>query len=145
MANFNNYGINAYLAQVLTPPGPDWPANTPYPGDAKMPFVAEVGWVGACWSMGAHQSQAMAQPPGYPRTAHGSQNDSLNFMFLDGHVELILRDDPIHTGIGVDVKTYVYPGNPNGRFAQWGRYGKFVSIDRIDTVTAMNTYYPGTQ
>jgi len=43
----------------------------------------------------AGKSQAIARPPGYSRTGHGGQNDSLNFMFLDGHTELILRDDSV--------------------------------------------------
>ena len=135
--NYNSYGINRYLLQVLTPPGPDWPSNTPYPGDEKMPMFLETQYAQATWSF-THQNQSIDnQAGGVGPSAHGGQNDSLNFLFLDQHIALCYRD--ISTGTGV----WLFQASfPRGQFLAWGANGKYVNPTQLNPAS-MAAFFPG--
>ncbi|MCG3146637.1 MAG: hypothetical protein PCFJNLEI_00070 [Verrucomicrobiae bacterium] len=111
----NNYGVSTYLTQVLQPPGRDWSYNQflgasfffqkNYPGDEKMPYVLETGAPGTTWSF-THQHQSiecqrwigLGLNLGGP-AAHGPNNDSLNFLFLDMHIDLVAGLSPRVSGL----------------------------------------------
>ncbi len=120
------YGINGILLQwkVEAMPWPYWPATGKY-STAHMPFLLEVcpTKVNVTWAF-IHQFQALNGIPGYALgRSHGS-GDTLNFMFLDGHIEAISRNDP--RDVPDDQKTWIYPTNPNGKFQAWGSGGRHI-------------------
>lgn len=115
------YALNSILAQwnmESMPPSDDtylrwWKTYWP----SKTPMILEVPCEGSyTWSLSSHQGGTLAGkdalkiPPRY----HGKK-DALNFMFVDGHIELISRNDP--RDVDESQKSWVYPTNPNGRFA----------------------------
>ena len=138
-ATWNNYGIHTYLVQVKTPPGPDWGGSRIYPGDAMMPFVMETHYPYATWNY-EHQNQSIEeQAPGWGPAAHGPNNDSLNFLFLDQHIDRCYR-----LGTGIVAATWDYSALtfPRGSFDANGRYGKYIRLTQIST-NNMELYYPG--
>ena len=138
-ATWNNYGIHSYLVQVKTPPGPDWVGSRIYPGDAMMPFVVETHYAYAAWSY-EHLNQSIEeQAQGWGSSAHGPNNDSLNFLFLDQHIDRCYR-----TGTGITNATWDYDALtfPRGSFDANGRYGKYIRLTLMST-NNMGLWYPG--
>jgi len=143
VANYNNYGVHTYVTQVLTPPGREWSGGQifgpsffrKYPGDDKMPFVEETGWAGTTWNF-VHQSQSIDQPPGWPDTGHGQDNESLNFLFLDLHIDLCPRNPVTHTSWEYNAVTH-----PRGKFSVWGTISGSYIVPYALTAGQMTNYY----
>ncbi len=139
-----SYGINSILLQwkVEAMPWPGWLASRAYSA-SKMPFLLETGAGSRTWAF-THQWQALNGITTYQTMgrSHGP-GGILNFMFLDGHMEAISRNDP--RDVSEDQKTWLYPNNPNGRFEAWGQNGRFIphtqlNIDQFKAIYP--SYYP---
>lgn len=133
--NMGTYAINDVLTQwkveAMPWPVPMWGgANARQYSASRMPLLLETRYgTSSSWSM-SHQNDVLegSQLSGVPPRSHG-KGDSLNFMFLDGHIELISRNDP--RGIAEEQKSWVYPINPNGRFNVTGSDGRFICPNQI--------------
>jgi len=155
--NCNNYGVSTYLTQVLQPPGRDWSYNQflgasfffqrNYPGDDKMPFVLETAYAGTTWSF-THQHQSITWQTSAigmsGRAAHGRNNDSLNFLFLDLHMDLCAGYPPEVTG--ATEWTWDWATFPDRKFAPWndglmGTRRFYISPTQI-TAGNMTNLYP---
>ena len=141
--NSNNYGIHTYVAQTVNPPGQDWSVTGRiYPGDALMPFVMETAFSMATWSY-THQNQSIDnQGTGWSSAAHGGNNDSLNFLFLDHHIDRCSRNfdpsNPVNSSWDYDPINF-----PRGSFAQWNNApGKYIRPS-IVTTSNLAAWYPG--
>lgn len=116
------YSLNAFLtySRLEALPGPYY-GGFPYPGDSRMLFLAEVYYSGLTWA--ADQLRFTLDGADWPtvRVAprhHG--NLRLNFMFLDGHAELIA---PKVLANG----SYDWSQN----FDSWGRNGTYINARSI--------------
>lgn len=123
------YGINGLLLQWKMEglPWPGWPLMN-YSA-SRMPFLLEIGGGSTTWSF-EHQEQALTGVRGWGTMGrnHG-RGDMLNFMFLDGHMEMISRNDT--RDISSDRKSWIFPTNPNGRFNVWGSGGRFITPSQM--------------
>ncbi|MCC7519165.1 MAG: hypothetical protein IT578_08275, partial [Verrucomicrobiae bacterium] len=133
--NCGSYGINEYLLQCGNPPDPMWQTRVglPYPDESKVPMVLETGAFGVTGSW-THQSQALNGVYGASKLTEGrshGKGDMLNFVFVDGHAECISRNDP--RPLAEADKSWLYPTNPNGAFASYGRYGKYASHSALSS------------
>ncbi len=101
LSNLVGYGINYFLLRTKIEglPGPHWTGSTPYPGHHAMAFLMEFTEAGALSDV-SHLNVVLR---GYdiaarrlsPRS-HGK--DTLNFVFLDGHMKA-LRRPPVPDGV----------------------------------------------
>lgn len=126
------YAINRILMQ-WKPVAMPWPAwgggdKAPYRA-AKTPLLLEVACyaendIDACASF-TNQNQALDGIPGSPTggRSHAS-DDGLNFLFLDGHLELIRRNDS--RDVKESDKSWLIPSNPKAAFAGWGENGRYI-------------------
>lgn len=114
------YALNRILAQwkleALPAPLPWWTTYQP----SKTPFLLEIYFCYGNSTSNAftHQTSTLNGLNesfwGVPGRNHGGKRDALNFMFVDGHIELISQNDP--RDLPDDQKSWIYPTNPNGRF-----------------------------
>lgn len=131
------YGINAVFLQwkASAMPWPDWNPAYPY-SNARMPFLLEVVWGSTTWDR-SHLIQTMST--GLPDTAPRSHgHDLLNFMFIDGHIERIARNDS--RGLDDDKKSWVNPENPTGPFHVWGKDGRYILQNQMSLSTFKASY-----
>jgi len=120
------YGIHGVLLQwrFEALPWGKWPVTKPFMA-SKVPFIMETGGGSAAYSLTAHQNRALDGIPGYYTAgrSHGGNNDALNFMFLDGHVRTISRNDKRTEG----EKHWARPSNPEGAFTAYGDDGTLIA------------------
>ena len=139
------YGINAVLTQwkleAMPWPSPSFGTVTGWYRDARMPLLLEMRQSSVSWSF-EHQNMALSGNEaawGIPPRSHGGKGDSLNFMFVDGHIEMISRNDP--SDRDDSLKAWHYPANPNGRFHYMGTGGRYIQHNQI-SVTDFEKLYP---
>lgn len=119
-----SYALNIFLTQtkIEALPGPYF-GDYPYPGDAKMLLAAEAYFCGITNSL-SHQNFTLNGVDfgtlyNHAPRSHG--DNRLNFMFLDGHIEML---SPKVTGQNATgQKTYDW----TDVFDSWGRNGKAIS------------------
>jgi prepilin-type N-terminal cleavage/methylation domain-containing protein len=136
------YGINAVLLQWKREamPWPGFSSNVPY-SDAKMLFLLETAAQNATWAF-THQQQALnGIAVWYTQgRSHGTSADpAFNFMFLDGHIERISRND--RRDVPENQKNWEYPTNPTAHFQTWPTDDRYISHNIIPDVT-FKTLYP---
>lgn len=127
------YALNAILTQwklEAMPPPTGWMSNY---SASRMPLLLESYWGGLTWALSPHQNTVLAgmdetQFPSSLAPRHHGKKDALNFMFVDGHIELISRNDP--RDVPESQKSWIYPTNPNGRFSS-GYDGRLIQTTRF--------------
>ena len=75
--------------------------------------------------------------PGWGSTAHGADNNALNFLFLDQHIDRCFRDTSTGTGVWLYAASF-----PRGQFQAYGANGKYINPTQL-TTNDMATYFPG--
>lgn len=132
--NGGNYGINGVLTQWKVEAMP-WPSVW----DGKqyrlshMPLLLEVAIGSSTWVMNTHINQALQTG------RHHGGGDTMNFLFLDGHMELIKRNDP--RDVPESDKAWNYPTNPNGKFQNMGGPTLYIQPSQMGQ-SSFETYYP---
>lgn len=98
LKEIGSYSINLYLTQTKIDalPGPYWGGGD-YPGASRMAFISETHAFGVADSL-SHAGFALngADWVGLHVAPRDHGNKRLNFMFLDGHIELLapkVKDD----------------------------------------------------
>lgn len=132
------YGINLYLLKwkVEAMPPPTWGVSFHNNYSAsKMPFLLEVSAGSVSWRF-PHQNMTLAGIPVLKTMGrnHG-RGDTLNFMFLDGHMEAISRNDS--RDVEAYNKSWEFPTNPNGKFQAFGQNGKYISQGNMSNAEFM--------
>lgn len=142
------YALNRILTQwkleAMPPPFVWW---TTYQA-SKTPFLLEVYFHGGLtWSMSPHQDATLTgfleSIFGVPGRNHGGKGDALNFMFVDGHIELISQNDP--RDVPAANKTFMYPTNPNGRFGSESGGLRFIQPTQFSSRQFTDIYKPSQQ
>lgn len=151
-ANGGTYALNAVVGQWRLENMP-WPkynnswaqewAKNPY-SPSRMPFLLEcvVATDASIWTTNPQLNDVLDGLPSlkiYPRS-HGRNDDSLNFMFVDGHIELISRNDT--RNVQPSDKHWIIDFNPNGRFHNWGEGGRFIAPNYMNTADFNAAYGP---
>ncbi len=137
------YGINDVLTQ-WKPEAMPWPAMMWGDGStysaSRMPLVLETRFSGSQTFIFEHQNQVLRGHDfeKIPPRSHG-KGDSLNFMFLDGHIEMISRNDP--RDVSEAQKSWEFPTNPNGRFQGIGANGRLISHNQM-SIDSFEKQYP---
>ncbi len=111
---------------------------------SNTPLLCEIYFGGGqsrTWAL-VHQDMTidgdMEQGWGVPARSHGRTKDALNFMFLDGHIELVSRND--QRKVPDSQKSWLYPSNPNGRFAAESAGRLFVQTTQLSTNEFIKIY-----
>lgn len=122
LKSLGSYAINARLlsTKMEALPGERWDNRYPYPGDHRMLFLAESTSSGSVNAFFHPNSALKGYDVGSRMIAprhHGKMH--LNFMFLDGHIQLI---GPEVTGEGADISF-----DWSKHFDNYGRDEKYVS------------------
>ena len=125
------YGINAILLQypVASMPWPTWPFWVPFPtgGGARLPLLLEVApYASTSWSF-EHQYDAIHGLDTIyvkGRNHGGKDHTVLNYMFFDGHIEAIARND--NRDVPENKKDWIYPKNPDGAFESYNQVGRLM-------------------
>ncbi len=135
------YGINLMLLQVpqVSLPWPGWPNWLPFSA-ARVPFLMEIGpYASTTWSF-EHQTQALHGIDAiYVKGRNHGRDGMLNYMFLDGHIKRISRND--RREVDESKKTWKYPINPDGAFNDFGSGGREIS-HRPLSVGEFKALYP---
>jgi len=115
------YSFNGYLSQARANNlSALWPANIPYPGDSRMIAVGETSGAGGHMWVKQHLDRALFGYPGPRIRSTLPRNhrypDGLNFIFLDGHAEILRRGS-----LDKDVEGWTEVMD------RWGRDGRHVA------------------
>lgn len=128
-----SYAINTILTQwkleAFPPPIGWWVTYQA----SNTPLLCEMYFGGSStWAM-VHQTSVLNGYDenfwGVPGRSHGRTKDALNFMFVDGHIELVSQNDP--RNVPPNQKSWIYPTNPNGRFGAESRGARFVQTTQF--------------
>lgn len=122
------YVINALFLEgkVIAMP-PYWSDTAEAYAVSRIPFVDE-GCYGNCFWVPDHLNQTLdgiSSIGALGRNHGGKNNDSLNFLFADGHIALVSRNDD--RNIPPSSKHWDYPRNPTGLFAPYGNQGRYAT------------------
>lgn len=143
-AKLGTYGINTLLIQMKLEAMP-WPPIVGYGiypySQSRIPFVMETGGGNTTWSL-THQDQVLRGIPAYGTLGrHHGSGDTVNVLFLDGHMDKIRRNDPARPITAVaDGKGWIYPDNPNAKFASGGINDLYFPPNRIDDARFYEMY-----
>lgn len=121
-----SYAINGYLLGVKPEalPGSVWEHfKKTYPGDSRMLLLTERGMLNAVWAIDSHVSDLLRKEPVYNKETlprdHG--NLRLNFLFLDGHMELLAPKETLPDKF-----------DWSEHFNNWGENGRNILPSRLD-------------
>ncbi len=141
------YAINAFYVQwkpVAFPPRTwTWNSTSPYIASQTVFLTENLGYANATWST-EHLDQALDAQSlvGITGRSHGS-GGALNFMFYDGHIEVIARNAPEGTPPAKlqSGQMWMRSNNPRGKFSSTGSNDTIRTVGYFDQ-NEFKKYYP---